>query len=197
MVIFWIATILSFIGNTFFTLSSLFNSKKLSVAMQTTNHFLSTIAQLLQRAFSGMVQDVVSLFKNLILLFVPDGKKMAKIIISLVSMAVGVGLGITLNVLLSGNAWYGYLPIVSSLLLSITVLVGYVCNLTELKRILIMKGGLIINGILWGTYGIFIKLYPVTIFNCLTIVLSIVAITKFLVSHKKSTSLPSADNDDK
>ncbi len=184
-IIFWIATVLSFIGNTSFTLSSLVSNKKISVGMQTANHFLSTVAQLLQKAFSGMIQDGVCLIKNLILLFVPDGKKAVKIIVSVICMAVGFGAGIALNVVLSDNVWYGYLPVVSSLMLSATVLIGYVCTLSPLKQVLIMKGGLMLNAIAWGTYGIFIKLYPITIFNCLTFVLSLITIVRFIVASKK------------
>lgn len=193
-----IANIISLIGNILFTSSSLFKKKKLVISLQTINHFLSSTAQIMQKAYSGSVQDAAQFLKNLALIFVKDDKKKLKIGINIFFIVLAFGLGIFFNIYLSNGVWYGYLPVVSTAIFGICLLISYEGHFKgENTSALIVKFALILNGILWGTYGIFIKLYPITIFNGITIVLSIITITMIFMgkSNKSLDDIESKVND--
>ena len=96
-----IANILSVVGNALFTLSAIPRNKTTIITMQTSNHFLSSVAQLLTSAYSGMVQDVVCLFKNVVLIFVKEQMKKTRLIINIICIVLALCVGITLNILLS------------------------------------------------------------------------------------------------
>ncbi|MCR5350776.1 MAG: YgjV family protein [Acholeplasmatales bacterium] len=187
-----VANILSLAGNILFTSSSLFKSRTKIIILQTSNHLLSSIAQFLQSAFSGMVQDVLLLIKNIVLLFVKQNHKIIRIIINVTCIILGLVLGILLNVLLNDNIWYGYLPVAGTFIFSTTASIIFIKekinpNLDEF----IIKIAIIINAIFWLIYGLQIKLYPVTIFNCITITLCvyrIIIIVKNVITNKKQKS---------
>ena len=57
---------------------------------------------------------------------------------------------------------------------------------------ILIKIGLIFNSIFWLTYGFFVMLYPVIVFNCLTLILSITTIVirgKELKREKREKAL--------
>ena len=176
--IFIIANILSLIGNTFFTLSSLFKNKRTILTFQTVNFVLGTTGEVLQKAWSGFAQDFMNLVKALILLFVDESKKKIIIAVNIVCIAVAFAAGTAFNIILSGGVWYGFPPVISSLILSICVLLAFVSEMSEKKSELIIKSALILNGFAWSNYGFFVKLYPIMIFNCITIILSVIAIIR-------------------
>lgn len=187
-----VANILSLAGNILFTSSSLFKNRTKIILLQTSNHLLSSIAQFLQNAYSGMVQDVLLLIKNIVLLFIKHNHKITKIIINVICIILGLVLGILLNVLLNDNVWYGYLPVFGTFIFSTTASIIFIKekvnkNLDEF----IIKLALIINSCFWLIYGLKIKLYPVTIFNTITITLCIyriIIIIKNLIIEKKNKS---------
>lgn len=176
--VFIIANILSLIGNIFFTLSSVFKNKRTILSFQTVNFVLGTTSEVLQSAWSGFAQDSMNLVKALILLFVDESKKKIIVAINVFCMAVSFVGGIILNVVLADNVWYGYLPVVSTFGLSLVMLLAFVLNLGEKKNEFMIKVILIVNGVCWGIYGFFVQLYPILIFNSITIVLSVLAIIR-------------------
>ena len=171
-----IANILSLIGNTLFTSSALLKSKKKILVFQNSNYILSTIAEILQKAYSATVQEMTAFFRNIVLLFVKEDKKKTKLVVSLIFLAIAVVVGVLLNIYLSDNIWYGYLPICATIVYSSFVIYTFVKTLDERVAEILIKIGLIFNSIFWLTYGFFIMLYPVIVFNCLTLVLSIITI---------------------
>lgn len=171
-----IANILSLIGNTLFTTSALLKSKKKILVFQNSNYILSTIAEILQEAYSATVQEMTAFFRNIVLLFVKDDKKKTKLVVSLIFLFIAVVAGVLLNIFLSDNIWYGYLPICATIVYSSFVIYTFVKTLDERVAEILIKIGLIFNSIFWLTYGFFIMLYPVIIFNCLTLILSIITI---------------------
>jgi hypothetical protein len=171
-----IANILSLMGNTLFTSSALLKSKKKILVFQNSNYILSTIAEILQKAYSATVQEMTAFFRNIVLLFVKEDKKKTKLVVSLIFLVIAVVVGVLLNIYLSDNIWYGYLPICATIVYSSFVIYTFVKTLDERVAEILIKIGLIFNSIFWLTYGFFIMLYPVIIFNCLTLVLSIITI---------------------
>ena len=74
-----IANVLSFIGNSLFTLSALLKSKRNILLFQSSNHVLAIIAEVMMNAYSAMTQEAVSLLRNLILLFLKVKRELYKL----------------------------------------------------------------------------------------------------------------------
>lgn len=187
--VFIIANILSLIGNIFFTLSSIFRNKRTILSFQTVNFTLGTVSEVLQNAWSGFAQDSMNLVKALILLFVNESKKKMIVAINLFCMVLSFAGGIILNIVLAENVWYGYPPVFSTFALSLVMLLAFVLNQDEKKNELMIKTVLIINGMCWCVYGFFVQLYPIMIFNGITIVLSFFTIIRLF---KKDNNINSA-----
>ena len=187
-----IANILSLMGNTLFTSSALLKNKKKILVFQNSNYILSTIAEILQKAYSATMQEMTAFFRNIVLLFVKDDKKKTKLVVSLIFLVIAVVGGVLFNIFLSGNVWYGYLPICATIVYSAFVIITFVKEMDERIAEILIKIGLIFNSIFWLTYGFFVMLYPVIIFNFLTLILSITTIVirgKELKREKREKAL--------
>lgn len=180
-----IANVLSFIGNTMFTLSALLKSKRKILLFQSSNHVLAIVSEYLTNAFSAMAQESISLVRNFIFLFIKDNKKMLKFIISILLLVTGATLGVLLNIYLSDNVWYGYLPVLGNLVYSSFVILAFMLNVNELNSVLIIKIGLFVNSILWGIYGYFVMLYPILIFNAINTVFCVISFVRVMIIKKK------------
>ena len=191
-----IANILSLIGNVLATTSAILKSKKTMLVFQSSNHVLEIIAQLLTQAYSGMVQEVISLVRNVIFLFVKTAKKLPKLIISVLCLVAGVVSGVLFNIFLSGNVLYGYLPVAGAAVYAIFVILAFLLEIGERRAELLMKVGLLFNVTCWGIYGFFIKLYPVLIFNGVSIVLLIVSLVRIFISARKARAAQTAPTDE-
>lgn len=191
-----IANILSLIGNVLATTSALLKSKKTILSFQSTNHVLEIIAQLLTQAYSGMVQEVISLIRNVIFIFVKTTKKLPKLIISVLCLIAGVTTGVLFNIFLSGNVLYGYLPVAGAAVYTVFVILAFLLEIGERKAELLLKIGLLVNVICWCAYGYFIKLYPVLIFNAVSIVLLILSLVRIFLSAKKARAAQTAPTDE-
>ena len=181
MVITIIANILSLIGNTLFTASSIFKEKKKILLLQNSNYVLAIISEYMTKAYSGMVQESMSLIRNLILLFVKDNNKKVKLIITLICVTIAVTAGILINIFYSGNVWYGYLPVLGTIVYSTAIILAFMINFSAINAELVIKIGLFINSFIWATYGLFVNLYPILVFNIITIILCIIS---FIRIHK-------------
>ena len=180
-----IANVLSFIGNTMFTLSALLKSKRKILLFQSSNHVLAIVSEYLTNAFSAMAQESISLVRNFIFLFIKDNKKMLKFIISILLLVTGATLGVLLNIYLSDNVWYGYLPVLGNLVYSSFVILAFMLNVNELNSVLIIKIGLFVNSILWGIYGYFVMLYPILIFNAINTVFCVISFIRVMIIKRK------------
>ena len=184
-IILLVANILSLIGNALFTLSSIFKKKRNILLMQSSNYILAIIAEYLQKAYSGMVQEGVSLIRNIILLFVRTKNKIVKLVITITCVSVAVTVGIIINYKSNDNIWYGYLPIMGTIIYSTGVIISFMIEMRDIKSELIIKIALGINSIVWALYGFFIKLYPILIFNIITLILVIISIVRISIILKK------------
>ena len=189
--IYVLATVISFIGNALFTSSSLFHSKKKMIATQSFCHGLNGTAQLLQGGYGGMVQDYTMLFKNFVLLFVDETKKKLIMFVNILCILIALVFGI-LSVILWAEvkAWFQYLPVAGMFIYSVCVTLVYAkSNLSKNFTEVLLKSALIVNGICQCIYGILLPILPNTIFNALTIIISIYSIIKILIKvHKKKIS---------
>ena len=181
-----IANILSLIGNILFTSSSILKSKKKILIFQSSNYILAIISEIMTAAYSASVQEAISLLRNIIILFVKTKSKIVKLIITISCVVVAVVLGVIINIVFSNNVWYGYLPIFGTIIYSTGIILAFMLNISEIKSEFIIKVALIFNCILWATYGIFVRLYPITIFNCVTITLSIISIIRIIIILRKA-----------
>lgn len=171
-----IANILSFLGNTTFTLSSIFKKKNWILLLQSIAHILSSIAEIINKAYSGLVQEIASLLRDLVLVFVNKDNKLLKIIITIIFVVIGSVIGTVLNFKLNQNNWYDYLPILATISYTIFLIIS---EYSKKYQEVFIKVGLIFNSIGWIIYTLFYKLYPPTIFNSITIISSLVTIVLF------------------
>ena len=95
-----IANILSLMGNTLFTSSALLKNKKKILVFQNSNYILSTIAEILTKAYSATMQEMTAFFRNIVLLFVKDDKKKTKLVVSLIFLVIAVIGGVLFNIFL-------------------------------------------------------------------------------------------------
>ncbi|MBO4472209.1 MAG: YgjV family protein [Clostridia bacterium] len=189
-----IANILSLVGNVIATSAAWLKSKRNILLFQSSNHVLEIIAQSMTAAYSGVAQEAVSLIRNISLVFIKSTKKTPKLIISVICLVVGLVAGVLFNIYLSDNVLYGYLPVAGGVAYGVFVILAFVLTLDALDAELLMKIGIIFNAICWSIYGVFIKLYPVMIFNGVAFVLSAVSIVRISIAKRKRRSLPTADS---
>ncbi|MCR5705803.1 MAG: YgjV family protein [Acholeplasmatales bacterium] len=183
-----IANILSFIGNTLFTLSTIIKSKRRILLFQSANHIISGVSEYMTEAYTGLVQEASCLLRNTIFLFLKTESTRLKLIITVIITIIAAALGVLFNILLSDGVWYGYLPVIGSLLYSTGVILAFVLPISALKAEVVLKIFLMINAIAWGMYGIIVKLYPIFIFNMLNIILCSIAIVRAFILMKKESS---------
>ncbi len=184
-----IANILSFIGNFLFTLSSILRGKKKILLCQSSNYIFSVISEFMMGAYSGMIQEGMSFFRNISLLFVKNKKKSIKLLVTLIFVISAVVAGILINIFYSDNVWYGYLPVCGTIVYSTAVILGFMLNVSEVKAEVIIKIGLLTNSFIWTAYGFFVKLYPIMIFNMITIILCIISLTRLKIITNKNKKI--------
>lgn len=185
-----IANIITFVGMTIATVAALFNSKRRVLLFQSVNHVLEIIAQFMTKAYSGMVQEIITLVYSVTILFVKSTKKAPKIIISAICLVTGLVLGVIINVKFSGNVWYGYLPIAAAAIYTLFVLIAFFADKDALKGDLLLKIGLLINMSLWGVYGVFVKLYPIIVFNGVALVFATISLVRIVIALKRRKTQP-------
>ncbi|MBQ9449198.1 MAG: YgjV family protein, partial [Acholeplasmatales bacterium] len=186
-----IANILSFIGNSLFTISAILKSKTKIVLFQTGNYIFAIVAEAMASAWAGLAQEAVALLRNIILLFVKDNNKIAKLVVSVTCVLIGLVVGVILNITLNHNAWFGYLPIAGSLIYSSVVILVFMISMNPVNAELTLKYGLLVNSVLWATYGWFSGLYPIMGFNIVNIILCIISIVR---AYKIKNTVIEVDN---
>ena len=193
-----IANILSLIGNGLATTAAFLKAKRNVLLFQSSNHILEIIAQSMTEAYSGVAQEVISLVRNISLVFIKSTKKAPKLIISVICLVAGLVAGILFNIYLSDNVLYGYLPVAGAAIYAVFVILAFVMELNDLNAELLIKIGIIFNALCWSVYGAFIKLYPGLIFNAVSFVLAVISIVRILRAKKKKKAeleTPSVESD--
>ncbi len=180
-----IANIITFVGSTIATVAALFKAKRRVLLCQSVNHVLEIVAQGMSKAYSGMVQEIITLIYNVVVLFVKSTKKAPKIIVSVLCLVAGLVLGVVINVLYSDNVWYGYLPIAAAAIYTVFVIIAFLTDKDEVKGDLLLKIGLLINVACWSVYGWFVRLYPVMGFNAVAFVFAAISVVRIALTMKR------------
>ena len=192
----WIANILSLIGNTVAAFAAFLKSKRTILLFQSSNHVLEIIAQSLTKAYSGVVQEVISLIRNVTFVFLKTTKKAPKIIISVLCLAAGLVVGVLFNIYFSDNVLYGYLPIAGAAIYAVFVILAFLLTTNELKSELYIKIGIVFNALCWSTYGVFIKIYPIIVFNAIAFVLAVISLVRIGLTKRKQGTASDAPSSD-
>ena len=192
----WIANILSLIGNTVAAFAAFLKSKRTILLLQSSNHVLEIIAQSLTKAYSGVVQEVISLIRNVTFVFLKTTKKAPKIIISVLCLAAGLVVGVLFNIYFSDNVLYGYLPIAGAAIYAVFVILAFLLTTNELKSELYIKIGIVFNALCWSTYGVFIKIYPIIVFNAIAFVLAVISLVRIGLTKRKQGTASDAPSSD-
>ena len=108
----------------------------------------------------------------------------------MICLVAGLVAGVLFNIYLSDNVLYGYLPVAGGVAYGVFVILAFVLTLDALHSELLMKIGIIFNALCWSAYGVFIKLYPVMIFNGVAFVLAVVSIIRIAIAKRKKKSIP-------
>ena len=185
-----IANIITFVGSGIATVAALFKAKRRVLLFQSVNHVMEIVAQFMTKAYSGMVQEIITLIYSVIILFVNGTKKTPKVIVSVLCLVAGLVLGVVINVLFSGNVWYGYLPIAAAAIYTLFVLIAFFADKDALKGDLLLKIGLLINMSLWGVYGVFVKLYPIIVFNGVALVFATISLVRIVIALQRRKTQP-------
>ena len=180
-----IANVLSFIGNSFFSLSTILRSKRNIVLSQSTNYVFAIVSESMVGAYSALVQEASALIKNIVLLFVKEKEKLVRLIVSIICILAALIVGVIINVKYDNNVWYGYLPIIGALVYSSVVVFTFMKEMNIITTELILKITLVFNSIVWSIYGFFVKLYPIMIFNIVNLTLSIISIIRCIILKNK------------
>ena len=185
-----IANIMTFVGSGIATVAALFKAKRRVLFFQSVNHLIEIVAQGMTKAYSGMVQEIITLLYSVIILFVKSSKKAPKVILSAICLVAGIVIGVVINVRFSGNVWYGYLPIAAAAIYTLFVIIAFFADKEEAKGDLLLKIGLLINVACWGVYGWFVRLYPIMAFNAVAFLFAAISLVRILFNKKGRKEFP-------
>ena len=122
-----IATILSTIAVIIFIIAATLKSKNKVILSQSVAHIFLVFSEAVSGAWSSIVQDSISLVRNVCVYF----KKNTKVV-NIILITVGAVVGIYANIFtdnfftpwkgISLGPWYGYLPVIANLEYSVVIL---------------------------------------------------------------------------
>lgn len=168
-----IGNIISLIGMSIFTLSSLAKTKKGLLIFQCISHTLTIIAQAFTTQFAGLVQDFINIVRNLFVITNKNNK-----IISIILITLGFTVGLSINYLFNNNDFVGYLPVFSTLIYSIIVMIPRI-------NVIYIKSSMILTGTCWAIYSFCYLNYVMGAFNIVAICIAISQILIILLKKKK------------
>lgn len=168
-----VGNVLSGIGLFLFFISSLLKHKKKILWLQTGNHTFGLAAELCTAQYSGAVQDVVSIIRNLCIIYHKNNK-----ILSVLFIVVGLTLGIVSNILWNGNNPWGYLPVFAAFEFSVVILIPNI-------KTPWIKLAMCVSTVCWAIYGFVFKNYAMMVANIITFFTSFVSIFLYLHTQKK------------
>ena len=178
-----VATILSTIAMVMFIISAAIENKKKVIANQTVAHIFLIFSETVSGAWSSIIQDLVSLTRNVFIFLKRNSKK-----VNILLIIIGLVIGIYANIFSTNfftpwkgiklSPWYGYLPVIANLEYSIVILKKDI----NIKWIKLAFG---ISCFLWGiTFLIMGKALIVS--GVLNMFAGIISIISFVNLNKKS-----------
>lgn len=155
-----------------FLLSTLIKEKKNLLKVESVAHLLLIISEALNKTFSSIVQEVISIIRNIFIIFGKTNK-----IIMVLLLSIATILGIVFNILVDNNSWIGYLPIIANLEFGL-------CAFLNIKD-KYLKLSLCLSNILWAIFFIISGNYLSGGFN---IASSIFSLISFFTYKKEEVS---------
>lgn len=147
-----LALFFSGLGALFLFLSSISKTKKETFVCQILDTMFNTMANLLLKGYSGMITNLISLIRN-ILVFKNYINKWTQTILIILLFVIGS--------ISNNHGLIGYFPIIASIEYTLIA-----CRAeSTIKSI---KISLLINVILWGIYNFVIGAYPMLIISIIT-----------------------------
>lgn len=165
-----IVNVLGGISMFIFAMTSIIKSKKLMLSLQSVSHSILIVTETMTKTYSSVVQEVISIVRNLCVLFKKDPKWLMILL-----LIIGTGAGVTFAIILDGAKWYTFLPIIANLEYGICV-VDYHINERYLKL------SLVFSNLLWGIFFIMISVYTSGIVNLAS---SVSALISFILYKPK------------
>lgn len=172
-----IANVIGGIAMTIFLISSTIKKKRFIIILQTIAHVILAVSEALLNTFSSIVQEVISITRNVSVLTNKNTKWFNVLLIIL-----GLVVGITFNIIFDNNNWIGYLPIIANFEYSIFLMKKNVSVNT-------LKLSLAFSSLLWCIFFLMSQNYLSGIFNALTVTMALVTVSRNIFQSKKEAKL--------
>ena len=181
-----IATVLSTLAMVMFIVSAAIKNKKKVILNQSAAQVFLIFSEAVSGAWSSIIQDVVSLIRNIFVYFKKNTNK-----VNITLIVVGLVIGIYANIFsdnfftpwkgISLSPWYGYLPVIANLEYSIVILKKDI----DIKWIKFSFG---VSCLLWGvTFLIMGKALIISGFlNICTAIVSFISFAKLSIKSKNN-----------
>lgn len=156
-----------------FLISSLLKTKRQILLDQTFAHTLLIISEAIMKTYSSIVQELVSIIRNL---FVIKNKNTK--VVNIILILIGTIFGLVINIVVDGNSWYGYLPIIANFEYSVVVI-------SPFNRPKYIKLSLALSSYLWAIFFLVTANYLAGIFNVITATISLVSSLYLLIKDLK------------
>ncbi len=153
-----IGNIVGLIGSLFMIIGGFLKTKEKSLMAQTMQLILLSISNLILGSISGFIISLISAIRNLL----SYKNKLTKITIFLIIL-----ISIVLTIKFNNLGFIGYLPLINNI---IFILCMNTKSDTKFKLLTIFYM------ILWLIHNIYIKSYTTSLFNCITIITSLIGI---------------------
>lgn len=157
-------------------ISSFFKRKNTILGTQIVAHILLAVSEGLLKAYSSIVQEGISILRNVTVIAKKNNK-----IINIILILLGLIVGILINVLVDNNSWIGYLPIIANLEYSIVTL----SNKTSVNA---LKISFFISGVLWAIFFFVIGNYTSGALNLVSAFMALGAVIKSFFKNKENKS---------
>jgi len=168
-----VGNVLSLIGMSLFVLSSLPKTKNKILITQNFSHFFNACAEACTKQYAGVVQEFINFIRNLVVI---KNKNNKYILILLI--ALGLIIGILVNVFFNNNDLIGYLPILSTFGYSIIVLIKDI-------KVLYIRLAVMVSSTCWAIYGFCYLNYVMMIFNIASFIITLIQVIILLFFTKK------------
>ena len=147
-----LGNVLSGLGMVMLFISTRMQDKKQILCIQSFNHGCSAMAGVLLRGYSGVVQDIVSIARNMAVL---RGK------LTMVWKVVFVGVGLVLGLAFNNRGVVGLLPIIAATEYAVIVVRDGTTERT-------LKLAIVVSTICWALYSLFLMNYVNLVANVIT-----------------------------
>lgn len=166
-----LVNIIGGIGMVIFLITAYIKNKKRFLQAQCLGHLFFMVSEIMTSAWSSIVQEIVSITRNLSVIHNKSSKAL-----NLILIFTGAIVGILVNIIfMKDNPWYGniiaYLPVIANLEYSIVVIKK---NVTVRQ----IKLAFAVSALLWAINFSYLGIFVSALLNLITSVTSFIAFIK-------------------